>query len=123
MFAVPLIEISNPEKAIREQEEVALFRERAAFELEKRTAFEKCATWGDELEWEVGCVALKSQKSEGLGVSVERSVQGSRNLGNKCMDRHKRRVFGVFRIGTVYEILEKKKIPRTTLNNSEKPVL
>lgn len=38
------------------------------------------------------------------------------------MDRHERRIFGVFGIGTVYEILEKKKIPRTTLNNGEKPV-
>jgi hypothetical protein len=38
------------------------------------------------------------------------------------MDGHERRVFRVFSIGTVYEILEEKKVPRTTLNNSEKPV-
>jgi hypothetical protein len=73
-LAVSLIEICNPEKTVGEQKKVALFRERAAFELEKRTTFEKCATWGDELEWEVGCVALKSQKSESLGVSVKRRV-------------------------------------------------
>jgi len=38
------------------------------------------------------------------------------------MNGHKRRVFRVFNIGTIYEILKKKKIPRTSLNNSEKPV-
>ena len=38
------------------------------------------------------------------------------------MDRHERRIFRVFGIGTIYEILEKKKIPRTTLNDGEKPV-
>ena len=78
-LTVSLIEISNPEKTVREQKEIALFRERAAFKLEKRSTFKKCAAWGDELEWEVGCVTLKSQKSEGLGVSVKRRVQGCRN--------------------------------------------
>ena len=38
------------------------------------------------------------------------------------MDGNKRRVFRVFGIGTIYEILEKKKIPWTTLNDSEKPI-
>jgi hypothetical protein len=38
------------------------------------------------------------------------------------MDSHERRIFRVFGIGTIYEILEKKKIPRTTLNNREKPI-
>jgi len=53
---------------------------------------------------------------------TKRGFEGPHTLGNKCMDGHKRRVFRVFSIGTIYEILEKKKIPRTTLNNSEKPV-
>jgi hypothetical protein len=59
-FAVTLIEISNPEKTIGEQQKVAFFWKRAAFELDERASLKKCTTGGDELEGKVRCATLES---------------------------------------------------------------
>ena len=74
-----------------------------------------------------------------MSMSVERCIHGSRNwedinrsdvrefrlprtFGNQCMDVHERGVFRVFYVGAIDEILKKKKVSRTTLDDCEKPV-
>jgi hypothetical protein len=53
---------------------------------------------------------------------TKKRFRDPRTPGDKCVNRHEGGILGVFCVGAIYEILKKKKVSWTTLDDCKKPV-